>query len=697
MLELDMIKIIRTQAVWRIKEIYDVLFIGSMIDTVKLEQNQKEINDIFGQWETLIIKSSNTKSNEEKLMNFKKLKEQYHALFEIINKIVLLNQNQNRSLAIAALKNLTKTQQENEIERLIENVITRQKKDFNLVQQEWEKTRKLLITISSYIIVTSILFIVFMGIFIYLSISSRLNKLKNAVARYSADETPGKISAAGKDEIKSLSHDITEMMKELANSRSEIINAKKNQEDKINLLLEGIMKISLGEYSMELPVSEKKDELDSLAMGINLMADDIKKTISELHTAEEKLKEYTSHIENDLQKKKKDLERAQKIQRSLQPADLPVIKDLNITAYYVPSEELGGDFINIRKIDNKLLIIIADCTGHGFEAAIDSTMLKAVTDKHLDILTRGAPDEFLAKINADIISYLSESRLFTMLAAVFDITARELVFSSANSEAFYLIENRQISRISNARSFHIGYDSETSFTKSRIKIGYGGMLFFCSDAFREIKKNENEVLGILGLEQIIEKFGNGVNADSRYFFREIKNINKLLPLEDDATLLLLESICEYRRHYSINTLEKLTEIQKELAKKMEYYSYSGDDRELLLISLEEMVINGIVHGNKENSSKELKIEIKMDCEYIQIEIEDQGQGFCLEDIPDPTDTDRLRQLLDNNNTELYTHGRGVFLVNMYMDQVTYNEKGNQVCIVKKKNFNKTAFEINNEV
>ena len=41
-------------------------------------------------------------------------------------------------------------------------------------------------------------------------------------------------------------------------------------------------------------------------------------------------------------------------------------------------------------------------------------------------------------------------------------------------------------------------------------------------------------------------------------------------------------------------------------------------------------------------------------------------------------------LIEKNETEIFTHGRGIYLTRQYMDQVVYNEKGNSVLIVKKK-------------
>jgi len=55
-----------------------------------------------------------------------------------------------------------------------------------------------------------------------------------------------------------------------------------------------------------------------------------------------------------------------------------------------------------------------------------------------------------------------------------------------------------------------------------------------------------------------------------------------------------------------------------------------------------------------------------------INIEDEGQGFDLESVPDPTAEENLEA----------DHGRGILLMRVYMDEVVYSQKGNRVTLVK---------------
>lgn len=138
--------------------------------------------------------------------------------------------------------------------------------------------------------------------------------------------------------------------------------------------------------------------------------------ITERKLLDEKIRLYHLDIENNLKEKEKSLLKAQKIQQRLNTLALPHIIDVPLLACYMPSAELGGDYFNVIQQEDRLLIIIADCTGHGIDASMDSVLVKSVADRYLHLLAGDMPDFFLKAINTDMIEYLSGESFFTMFA-----------------------------------------------------------------------------------------------------------------------------------------------------------------------------------------------------------------------------------------------------------------------------------------
>ncbi len=90
------------------------------------------------------------------------------------------------------------------------------------------------------------------------------------------------------------------------------------------------------------------------------------------------------------------------------------------------------------------------------------------------------------------------------------------------------------------------------------------------------------------------------------------------------------------------------------------------------LALEEAIVNSIKHGHQYDVHKEVHIAYSVQDSRFHAEITDQGPGFDPSAVPDPLADENLDRPC----------GRGVFLIHNYMTEVTYNEKGNSVVMIK---------------
>lgn len=92
---------------------------------------------------------------------------------------------------------------------------------------------------------------------------------------------------------------------------------------------------------------------------------------------------------------------------------------------------------------------------------------------------------------------------------------------------------------------------------------------------------------------------------------------------------------------------------------------AGLDRDklnLLSLSFSEAISNSIKHGNNNDPSKKIKIKIKIDDNKMTITIIDEGKGFDLSKIPDPTKPENI----------LKESGRGIHIMKSFLDRLSYN-------------------------
>ena len=102
----------------------------------------------------------------------------------------------------------------------------------------------------------------------------------------------------------------------------------------------------------------------------------------------------------------------------------------------------------------------------------------------------------------------------------------------------------------------------------------------------------------------------------------------------------------------------------------EAYSIKEDFYGNILISLTEAVNNAMVHGNKLDPEKEVKVTCIVERPFLRFQIEDEGPGFDYDNLPDPTAPENIEK----------PNGRGVFLMRNLADNCEFLDDGRIVQI-----------------
>jgi len=110
-----------------------------------------------------------------------------------------------------------------------------------------------------------------------------------------------------------------------------------------------------------------------------------------------------------------------------------------------------------------------------------------------------------------------------------------------------------------------------------------------------------------------------------------------------------------------------------LMKRVEKIGVVNSENSNLFIALDEAFVNAVKHGNKFDATKLLRITAEVSPKEARFTIEDEGEGFNVAEIPDPTNVENLFK----------TSGRGVLIIHNIMDEVRYNERGNRLEMIKK--------------
>jgi anti-sigma regulatory factor (Ser/Thr protein kinase) len=119
---------------------------------------------------------------------------------------------------------------------------------------------------------------------------------------------------------------------------------------------------------------------------------------------------------------------------------------------------------------------------------------------------------------------------------------------------------------------------------------------------------------------------------------------------------------EPRVHVEVESrFENVELVQIAVESSLAQLDLSDDDAHQIGISIREAVANAIKHGNQGDVSKLVKVEIGIDDCDLLIRVHDQGVGFDVNGVPNPLEPENL----------LRRNGRGILLMNQFMDQIEY--------------------------
>jgi serine/threonine-protein kinase RsbW len=115
----------------------------------------------------------------------------------------------------------------------------------------------------------------------------------------------------------------------------------------------------------------------------------------------------------------------------------------------------------------------------------------------------------------------------------------------------------------------------------------------------------------------------------------------------------------------ISELQKIENLLKEIFKS-NHIPEKYFNKVLLCVS--EAAQNSIKHGNKNDANKQVSVELDCVNHEIIVQIEDEGEGFNINEVKDPTKEENLKS----------ESGRGIHIIKTLSENIEYNKRGNRI-------------------
>ena len=128
------------------------------------------------------------------------------------------------------------------------------------------------------------------------------------------------------------------------------------------------------------------------------------------------------------------------------------------------------------------------------------------------------------------------------------------------------------------------------------------------------------------------------------------------------------------RTRTLHTSQEIIPAIDDILHALEAAGYGEKEMFSIRLALEEALVNAIKHGHHGDPSKEVQLRYHFTAECLLAEIEDQGSGFKMEEVPDPCAPENLER----------ASGRGLLLMKTYMTWVRFNDAGNCVTMCRQR-------------
>ncbi|WMN07310.1 tetratricopeptide repeat protein [Marivirga arenosa] len=240
-----------------------------------------------------------------------------------------------------------------------------------------------------------------------------------------------------------------------------------------------------------------KNQKQKANIQLKLQNEEILQQREEIETQAERLKAINTdviHKNQLIQEKNQNITDSMNYAKSIQTALLPFhtrisaeLEDFFI--YYQPKDIVSGDFYWFNETENKVFVVVADCTGHGIPGAFMSFIGHDLLNHIINFKNVINPAEILKQLKLSVAHLLRQKQTgnrdgMDISICVWDKKEQKVQFSGANHELIY-IQNKQLHQLKgNKTTIGLDHDKKVKdFDVHEIKITNDTCFYLFSDGY----------------------------------------------------------------------------------------------------------------------------------------------------------------------------------------------------------------------
>jgi len=233
-----------------------------------------------------------------------------------------------------------------------------------------------------------------------------------------------------------------------------------------------------------------------------------------------------------------ELKVARSIQQASLPEKVPDLEGWQITPFYQPAREVGGDFYDFFELeDGQLGLVVGDATGKGVPAALvmssARSMLRAVAQG-----TEHSPGGVLGRVNDALATDIPPNMFITCFYAILDPESGRLLYANAGHDLPYVWQSGEAEEL-RARGMPLGLMPGMSYEQKEIVLKGGDSALFYSDGLVEAHDPQRDLFGFPRLRGLVAEHGKQGSLQEALLEELYSFVGEGWEQEDDITLLTL--------------------------------------------------------------------------------------------------------------------------------------------------------------
>jgi serine phosphatase RsbU (regulator of sigma subunit)/predicted ester cyclase len=231
---------------------------------------------------------------------------------------------------------------------------------------------------------------------------------------------------------------------------------------------------------------------------------------------------------------------ARGIQQASLPKEVPTLEGWQISPFYRPAREVGGDFYDFLELeDGRLGLVVGDATGKGVPAALVMASARSMLRAVAQALGSSSPGNVLGTINDTLVTDIPANMFVTCFYAILDPESGSLSYANAGHDLPYVRRRGDCEEL-RARGMPLGLMPGMSYEEKEITLQAGEGALFYSDGLVEAHNPGGEMFGFPRLRALVAKH-EGERSLDEFLQEELYSfVGESWEQEDDITLLTLE-------------------------------------------------------------------------------------------------------------------------------------------------------------